>query len=167
MKKILFMVFAAFLMAGTAMAQLPVKKGNMFVNADLSNLNLSFGGGSTSFALGAHGGYFLADNLALMAGLGIGTRSFEGGGSSTDFDINAGARYYFAEQSKGSFFANGLLGVNKWTDLDATFGLTLGAGYALFLNEHVSLEPMVNLQLPFSSGSDVTFSIGGGISVYF
>ncbi len=161
MKKVLFVVFVSFLMVGSTMAQLPISKDNFFVNANTSDFRLSFSDG-TSFNLGAHGGYFLADKLALVGGLTI-----EASDGYNAFGIQAGARYYFLEQSKGSFFASGLLGVRKQKDVDATFGLTLNAGYAIFLNEHVALEPMVNLWLPFSSDYDVIFSIGGGISVYF
>ncbi len=169
MKKIFVMAFAVLISAGTAMAQLPINKGNFFVSANISELDLTFGGG-TDFTLGAGGGYFLADKLALIGGLSISADSQKIGGetySDNSFGLAAGARYFFLEQTKGGFFADGMLGVNKQKDVDAAFRLALGAGYAYFLNEHVALEPMVMLTLPFSSDYDVTFSIGGAISVYF
>ncbi len=161
MKKILFAVAAFFFMAGTAMAQLPLSKGNLFVNADVSNVDISFGD-NTTFTLGANGGYFLADKLALIGGIDFYTTK-----DFNMFGINVGARYYFLEQTKGSFFASGLLGVDKIKNVDATFGLTIDAGYAYFLNQHVALEPKLTLWLPFSKDYDTTFSIGAAISVYF
>ena len=161
MKKVAFIIVCILFMTGSAMAQFPIKKGNVLINANLSDVDLSFGDG-TSFTLNAYGGYFIIDNLAIAGGLGIHAED-----SYNKFSIDAGARYYFLEQSKGSFFAAGLLNVTKYEDVDATFGLKFQGGYAFFVNQHISLEPMVSLWLPFSSGYDVTFSIGGGISIYF
>jgi hypothetical protein len=165
MKKILFVVLAAALMSGTAMAQIPIGKGDFFVNANTSQLDLSFGNG-TNFTLGANGGYFIINKLAIVGGLNIGTQKISGV-SNNHFNLNVGARYHFWEQSKGCLFASALMGVEKYKNISASFAFTLNAGYAFFLTEHIALEPLLTLMLPFNSDYDVTFSIGGGISIYF
>ncbi len=154
-------MLATCLFAGNTMAQLTINKGDFYINASLSNFDLSFGDG-TKFSMASYGGYFIIDKLALTGGLGLNTQK-----DYTSFDLSAGVRYYFLEQSRGSFFGTGLLDLSKITDQDATFGLRFNAGYAFFVKPNVSLEPLVSLWVPFSSGYDVTFSIGGGISVYF
>ncbi len=169
MKKVLLMMIAIVLTAGTAMAQIPTERGNAFVNAHTSDFNLSFGNG-TRFSLGANAGYFVFNNFAVLGGLGVSATKYKENGiefKTNSFNVNVGARFYFAEQNNGKFFASGLFGVDKAKGRDATASLTFNAGYALFLNEHVALEPLVNLWIPFSDGYDVRFSLGAGISVYF
>ncbi len=161
MKKVIFVMLAAFLFTANTMAQHPINKGDFFVNASLSNFDLSFGDG-TSFKMASYGGYFLIDKLALIGGIGLDTRK-----DYTSFDFSAGVRYYFLEQTKGSFFTSGTLDLTKVTDIDATVGMKFNLGYAFFIVPNVSLEPLINLWIPFSSDYDVTFSIAGGISVYF
>ncbi len=159
------MIIAVLLTAGTAMAQIPTEKGNAFINANTSDFTLSFGNGAL-FNIGADAGYFIFNNFAVMGGLSF--MAFKDGDYKTNsFGINAGARFYFLEQSRGKFFASGLFGVDKIKGVDATVSLTFNAGYAFFLTEHVSLEPLVNLWIPFADGYDVRFSLGAGISVYF
>lgn len=170
MKKVVFLVLFTVLSVGTICAQLPLSKGDFYVNANVSNLDLSFSDGTTDFTVGAYGGYFLIDKLALVAGLNVGASSHKVAGEkikTNHFGIDVGVRYYFLEQSKGSFFVGDVLNIYKEKDVDATFGMTLSGGYAFFLNQNVSLEPMLSIWFPFSSDYDITFTIGGGISVYF
>lgn len=169
MKKCLIIALAVLMLAGTSVTAQNTSKGNWLVTASLldlgnisgSGLDMSFGDGS-SFNLGVGGGYFLIDKLALMGEFGM---FFTDGSNAVGMDV--GARYYFAEVGPGSFYAGGLLGFDKWKDADAQFALQLNCGYAFFLNEHVSLDPIIKLNIPFTDGSDVTFHIGGGITVYF
>ena len=164
MKKVVLVSFLLFMSLGSIFAQLPTGKGNFFANTRLTGLEFSTDD-LTSFSIGANGGYFLADKLALVGGLSITTLSF-GGETFSSFGLNAGARYYFAENANGSFFADGLLGLQKADNSDAIVGLTLNGGYAVFLKENIAIEPMATLFLPFSNG-DVTFSLGAGFSIYF
>ena len=159
MKKILSVMLAVFLFTGTTMAQFD--RGNLFVNANVSEVSLSFGG-TTTFSMGAYGGYFLADHLALIGGL-----DFFAFKDYSSFNIAGGVRYYFLETSNGGLFASGLMDIGKSKDVDATVGLRFNGGYAFLLNQHVALEPMATLRLPFADGADVTFTLGAGISVYF
>ena len=151
----------AILFTGTTMAQFPIQKGNMFVNANVSEVELSFSN-TTTFNIGAYGGYFLVDNLALVGGLGFMAQK-----DFNFFNFAAGVRYYFMETSQGSLFASGLMDIDKVKDVDATVGLRLNGGYSFFLNQYVALEPVATLRIPFSDGTDVTFSLGAGISVFF
>ena len=171
MKKLLFAALTSFLMVGAAMGQLPIKKGDVFINANISNFSMNFNDEIT-YAFEANGGYFLFDHLALTGGISFANYWNDARFSITpytisSFGINAGARYYFMERNKGSFFADGLMSLWKLENDDAFFQLQLNAGYAIFLNEHVALEPMITLKVPFREYYDTVFSIGGGISIYF
>ena len=167
MKKAVLVSFFLFISLVTIFAQLPISKRNCFANARLTGLELTLGD-MTSFNFGAGGGYFLADKFALVGGFNIHTQSF-GGNSFSNYGLNLGARYYFAEGAKGSFFADGLLGLQTVEDSAASYGITLDGGYAFFLKENIAIEPMASVFLPFAGGEEsfVTFSIGAGISIYF
>ena len=170
MKKVFLVLLSALMMAGTASAQLPIQRGNILVNTSGSNVTLGFTDSSTSFNLGVSGGYFLANKLALMGGLGFGYWSSGSGDwsySSSSVVFSAGARYYFVELGKGAFFGHGMLNITKVKDVDADLGLNIGAGYAIFLNDRVSLDPMFGISFPFKDGAKAAIAIGGGISVYF
>ena len=158
MKTIFVIVIAAFLTAGTTLAQ-----RTFFINANVSELNMSFTDG-TSINLNGNGGWFLADNFALVGGIGLHSYSNEGYSTST-FGLNAGGRFYFA----GDFFAEGLVNLSKAKDMRGRTGLTLGVGYAYFLNDYVALEPKFNAVVPIApdEGGSTRFGISCGISVYF
>lgn len=161
MRKLLFVLITAFLFAGTTTAQLPLQKGNRFVNANLSDCNITFGN-FTTISIGAYGGTFLEDRIALTGGLDL--YSIDG---YNHFNLAAGVRCYFAEKETGSFFATGLLDIRKSKYSDAVIGLRFNGGHAFFLNQSVALEPMATLWLPFSKGYDITLSLGAGFSIYF
>ena len=161
MRKLLFVLVTAFLFAGTTMAQLPIQKNNFFVNANLSDCNISFGN-FTTITIGVYGGTFIEDRVAITGGLDL--YSID---SYNYFNFAAGVRLYFAEKESGSFFATGLLDIRKSKYSDAVIGLRFNGGHAFFLNQSVALEPMATLWLPFSKGYDMTLSLGAGFSVYF
>ena len=159
MKRLVYLLFtvAALFIAEKASAQ----QRSFFVNANTSEVHMSFGNG-TSFNLYANGGWFLSDNFALVGGLGLYTYS-QNSVSSNQIRLNAGARFYFTD----NLFAQGMLNVSKWKDVDASTALRLGVGYSIFLSDRVALEPMANIVIPFESNRNSSFVIGGGISVYF
>jgi hypothetical protein len=166
MKKVFLITFAAFFMTGMASAQLPIQKGKVFVNANTSYMRINIEEG-LPFYLNANGGYFLVDNFALLVGTSFISFSGKGSYSNYMYELNTGPRYYFARSGKGSFFVNSLLGLSKYQKNDATFSLSLGAGYAIFLNDKVALEPMTTYMIPLDSNYDNSFIIGVGISVFF
>ena len=165
MKKVILVSFLLFMSLGTIFAQLPISRGNFLANARSTRFGLSFSDELTTFDIGANGGFFVIDNLAIMGGLSFTTLSIYDE-SITSLGLNFGARYYFAQSAKGSFFTDGLWNIQKVENVDVSLGFTLDGGYAFFLKDNISIEPMTSLFLPFSNG-DVTFSLGAGISIYF
>ncbi len=175
MKKLFVLTIATVITATAAIAQpTMVSKGNWFLNAGVGNLfstgaelpgmtaaNINFTDGFRFDATG-RGGYFLMDKLALEGVVGLGF-----GDNYTHFALDAGVRYFFFDLGKGGFFADGLIGISTNKGQDAAFALTLDAGYAWFIKENISLEPMAQFWIPFSDGYDFNFSIGAGFSIYF
>jgi len=91
--------------------------------------------GQTMWAVGAEGGYFVMDDLAVKAGLGY--ADYDG---SSVFSYKLGAKYYvignipvqldFTGASSDDFFGD-----------ETPLWLGLQGGYAFFLGENVSIEP--------------------------
>lgn len=116
-------------------------------------------GTNVNFGLSPRVGYFIMDNLAVGAELQFGVSSFnpKGSGSSNSSSVSAllgpFARYYL---EPGIFFQGGFgLGTQSnhfpsgTTTVETKFVITtinLGVGYALFLNDHVAVEPMITYQ---------------------
>ena len=146
--------------------EIPIYKGNAFINASTSNFGITTGGGATSFNLSANGGYFVANRFALVGGLGYNLVSSDFI-SFNSLSIKAGVRYYLVSANNGGLFINSLIDVTKPNDLKAEFGLNIGAGYSFFLNNRMSFEPTVNFVMPFTEGSVNIFVIGGGFSIFF
>lgn len=117
------------------------------------NATTTVGKGS-EFTFTPQFGYFVIDNLALGAGIGLSTSSFKEDGSSdkrtdTEVTFSPFARYYFGP---GVFVHGGIdVGSNKvkysgdfsGEEKESIFGGNIGVGYAIFLNDHVAIEPMV------------------------
>lgn len=114
-----------------------------------------------SFSLAPDAGYFVIDNLAVGAGIGLTISTDNGAGdddtksSSTSIMFSPFVRYYLQQ---GIFF-HGQVGFgsvtskykydgSNTTDTDKTgrFDWALGAGYAYFINDYVAIEPMVGFQ---------------------
>jgi outer membrane protein len=115
-------------------------------------------GKSTDFTLNPNFGYFIIDNLAVGAELGVMLNSYKPentDGKSTETALTFGpfVRYYFPVK----IFLQGSAGIgtsktkddyNGDVDEDkfSIFGSSLGAGYAIMLNDNVALEPMVGYE---------------------
>lgn len=167
-----------------------ISKGTFFFNTNATNIsfnNFSYGakdGGNTSsvtrFGLQATGGYGLAENLALVAGLGFQYGKAQDN-SGTVFSFNGGVRYYFIPH----FYASGMLVLGTMSsgaslDLDDddstggkplkgnTFGFDIGVGYSYFLTPRVAIEPNLSYSIGISNKmmeqefklNSLTFNIG-------
>jgi hypothetical protein len=176
MKKLIIILVAACF-ANTTYAQVPeqLKKGKILIQTDATSVGIRFTNG-VSMNIQGTGGYFVMDKLAIGGGIGLNVESVESTGfdgwgqttsttTSTTFNLGAGARYYFLANSKGGLFASGMFQVAVGSG-DPVFGVNFNGGYAFFLNKYISIEPLMVLDLPFSKGSNVNFSIGAGISIY-
>jgi hypothetical protein len=112
-------------------------------------------GKETIISFGPQVGFFVADNIAVGAGISIESASFKAEGSSgknSEFSLlfSPMARFYLEQ---GVFFQGRFdVGSSKSkesqgsTSVETTQGLTgwaLSAGYAAFLNDYVALEPQL------------------------
>ena len=190
MKKIILTVAAVFAF-GFANAQDKKEssegfsKGDVFVSGAVS-----FGSDKTgdfkenSFEIAPKVGYFVSDNVAIGASVGLSTLKFDNGttdATNSGTSFGAFGRYYFTPASKFSLFAE--LGVD-YTSNDIEFdpesgtvfsssfenkelGFGLGAGLNYFVSSNFSIEAGVAV-LGFSSndnggnGADKTNSFGFG-----
>lgn len=138
--------------------QLPPTTGVQFWTSD----------GTTVFALGAEGGYFIKDDLALKAGLGFMSLSPDGGDGTNSLSYKFGAKYYINSQIPVQLDFTG----STIEDVDAGFGtietpdpfwLGLQAGYAVFLADNFSFEP----SLRYSSSLNSDFADTGILEFRF
>ncbi len=162
MKKLLVMTAAFLLTTIAAIAQPSLSKGDFLVSTRITGADLSIADGNVSFGLGARAGCFIANDFAIMGGLGMDFAK-----DYSRFSIDLGARYYIAHKDNGSFFAGALLGMEKQKDIDSAFALTLEGGYSIFIHDHVALDPMLSLWIPFSKGYDVRCTLGLGFTIFF
>ena len=174
MKKLLLLGMMAFGLAVNAQeANGQTEKGKWLIEANTNfggghaaNTGFSLntldtpGGSVTSWSLGAEGGYFVMDDLAVKVGLGY----RDSGINNTDgtFSYKVGAKYYI----------NSMIPVQL--DLSGTtpegvspMWLGLQGGYAIFLGDNVSIEPGVRYNLGIGDAEDVnTFQFNVGFAVH-
>jgi outer membrane protein len=139
---------------------------------------------STSFTLSPEFGYFVVDNLALGAGIGL-YNTVSKNNAADSKNVNTGiavtpfVRYYL-----GNVFFHGQAGFGSGKNNYERPGFesegkssftnwNLGAGYAIFLNDNVAIEPTLGYQSSAVKydGSDEKSITGGlylrvGIQVY-
>jgi hypothetical protein len=115
-------------------------------------------GKSTSFSFEPKFGYFVINNLVVGGELGLTLSSWKSDGesgkeTSTSLTIGPFVRYYF----QPGIFVEGKYAVGTLKAKDDFFGdveeykyalsgVSLGAGYAYFLNDNIALEPMIGFQ---------------------
>jgi outer membrane protein len=165
MKKTIFTLLVVFASFG-AFAQF--EQGTMLVGGDFgvefTTSKTKFDGQTetngkyTEFSLSPNFGYFVIDNLAVGANLGLSMSSykpegFDGKSTGTSLTFGPFVRYYFPMK----IFLQGSVGIGTMKSKDdfggdvdeekfSLFGTQLGAGYAIMLNDNVALEPMVGFQ---------------------
>lgn len=100
----------------------------------------------TEFSFNPTVGYFFTDALALGLAVDVFTRSVEGNHASTIVGVGPFARYYLPINLffEGYFGLASRRGGNNRADTG--LGYSLGVGYALFLNDHVALEPALRFR---------------------
>ena len=164
MKKIIFAAVAV-LAFGFVNAQEQTAKGKWLIEA-----NTGFGGelagstafglwsqdGNTSWNIGAEGGYFVANNLAVKLGLGYG----DGGNDNSAFAYKVGAKYYVANKFPLEVSYNGTS--YKGLDENPSY-LGLQGGYAWFVGKNVSVEPGIRYNVSLNDDyykSAFQFNIG-------
>lgn len=129
-------------------------KGRMLVGGQLSfNYTPDPDYKGSAFSLNPQFGYFVINNFAVGAGLNYSLQKFNYNNSgdylTTSLQIQPFVRYYF----KPGIFIHGSYGIGagkvsetNTTDYNYSFNLyswTGSAGYAIFLNDNVAIEPML------------------------
>tara|TARA_B100001142_G_scaffold329209_1_gene391688 strand:+ start:445 stop:897 length:453 start_codon:yes stop_codon:yes gene_type:complete len=145
MKKFFTILCAAMLSFGVS-AQ--TDAGNMYLGAT-SNLTLDFGD-TENMNFDALAGYFMMDNLAVMAIL----KYSKAGDADGEFGFGAGVRYYM----------NNIYGQFKYEiPGEDQSEMAIGLGYAAYLNDNVSVEPSFNYIMGDNNGADnnyMTLKVG-------
>lgn len=121
-------------------------KGKWLVEANTGNAMLGTTGfyfasqdGESSYNVGLDGGYFIMDDLAIKAGLGYGGDSAT---STSAFSYRLGAKYYVKSMIPVTLDLTGASGdaVENFAG-ETPMWLGVGAGYAWFIGNNVSIEP--------------------------
>jgi len=120
--------------------------------------------GETTWKIGAEGGYFVIDRLAIKAGVGFADNGGDGPGSSS-FSYKAGVKYYIKDMIPVQVDYSGAS--IKDADENPSY-IGLQAGYAIFLGENVSIEPGIKYNLSMNSDfyEDV-FQVRVGFALHF
>lgn len=160
MKKVILSLLFAVVSMG-AFAQFD--RGTKYVGANLEGTGFGMGySKSTDFFIGlrANAGYFFADQWMALGEFGW---SHQNGNSSVD--LGAGARYYLRQN--GLFFS----GLFKFKHIPGDINnvyLTPEVGYCFYLNDHVSIEPAVYVDMCLNHFKDFTkVGLKIGFGYYF
>jgi outer membrane protein len=176
MNKTIIFVFVALFLCLSATAQ--IEKGNILASGSLGfasskykevdNGTTDYESNSTYFWFMPKGGYFITDAIVVGVGLNLSTGStkYEDDDKfiSSTTAFTPFARYYLPQGYFGHIeFGPGSTS-ETWKSSGSedskekynSFLWTLGVGYAFFLNDHVSVEPMVSYASTTYSDKDNT-----------
>ena len=151
-------------------------KGKWLIEANTGNALLGTTGiylttsdGYTEYNVGLDGGYFVADNLAIKAGLGFGGADSDLGDSESSFSYRLGAKYYIQSMIPVTLDITGASGDAVEFAGETPLWLGIGAGYAWFLGENVSIEPGVryNHSLNEDYSDKGVFQVNVGFALHF
>lgn len=173
MKKIL--LASALGLFGMANAQL--KQGNWMVGSDVMGMKFTNG---LDVRINPKAAYFVADRWAIGAGVGLSVQKPNGTSiTQTNWSIAPFTRYYFTSTEidsmlkNGAFFAEGSAGFGGRNSSSGTttngVELGIGAGYAYFITNNVSLEGMLKLGTTVGGGNttgNADVSLGVGFNIY-
>lgn len=127
--------------------------------------NTSFGltsiDGTTVWSIGAEGGYFVADDLAVKAGLG-----FTDNDGRSVFTYKLGAKYYIIGNIPVQV---DLTGASVEDAVENPLWLGIQGGYALFIADNISVEPGLryNLSLNEDFTDEGVFEFRIGFAFFF
>lgn len=166
MKKLLVVAMMVFGLAANAQetTSSQTAQGKIVIEANTgsatignTSFSLTSSNGNTAWSVGAEGGYFVIDDLAVKAGLGYGDN-----GTTDSFRYKIGAEYYIIGQIPvgvdftGSSYTGG-----------STNWLGLQGGYAYFLGENLSIKPALRYNIGLEDGQKGVFQGLIGFALYF
>ena len=163
MKKLFTILFAGLLTFGLS-AQTDAGSVMLGVSSDATLFSSMTPDATTEFGLDVDGGYFVMDNLAVMAKFGFGSTKTGDADAVGTTKFGAGASYYIS----GNIPVGLMWESEKIGDADATSTLSIKAGYLIMLNEKVGIQPGFTYKME-SVGGEATqsgFVLGGGLSVF-
>ena len=151
-----FLLVLFFTLINTlTVAQDQTQSGTVFFEAGTSqfgdigkkNPNTSFillsSEGSTIYAVGVEGGYFISDNFALKGGLGFTNLDY-----SSYFAYKIGIKYYLGGQFPVQVDLTGATRPNPGgIETPEPFWMGIQGGYAFYLNDNVSFEPALRYNI--------------------
>lgn len=173
MKKIIVAV-SALVLGTTAMAQ--TDQGGWMFGAG-SNLGFTSGkadndaeDATSNLELNARAGYFIIDNLAVGLDVNYGSESTDGV-SSASMGVGPYLRYFLMENK---LFGEAGFQYQSFSfdgeNLGSGSAIGIGAGYAAWLNDNITLEPMVRYQMTSLKPEGADESVKGsnfGVMVNF
>lgn len=160
-------IFIALLLAAVSLgASAQFERGTKYVNASLTGFGIDYQkAGGFHLGIGGGVGYFVADSWMLQGQLGWNHQD-----TANEFNLGLGGRYYL--KSNGFFFGAGLR-YGVWCagtgfPVDHNIYLTPEVGYCFFLNDHVTIEPSVYLDMCMNHFKDYTkFGLKVSFGYYF
>lgn len=165
MKKIILAAIAVMAF-GFANAQEQIAKGKWLVEANTgfgvgniggTSFAFSTSDGETSWNIGAEGGYFVADKLAVKVGLGYGDN-----GHDDAFAYKIGGKYYIVNK-----FPVEISYTSQTMKVYPTLAFVgLQGGYAWFVSKNISVEPGVRYNIGLNNYSD-DFQLNVGFALHF
>lgn len=150
-------------------------KGKWLIEANTGNAMLGTTGiyfassdGSSEYNIGLDGGYFIMDDLAIKAGLGYGGFSPDEGDAASSFSYRLGAKYYVNSMIPVTVDLTGASGEDVYGD-ETPLWLGLGAGYAWFVSNNISIEPGLryNLSLNEDYTDEGVLQFNVGFALHF
>lgn len=164
MKKLFLVASLAlmsFMTAQTSTYPALAKDGfTLGVNSTGINFVTAVDSGVKRTNLGVEGGYFVADKLAAVAGVGYTNTSVKSLGTVTDvFNYTVGAKYYLQNVIPLQVDLNGDDNNNEYVGFQA--------GYAFFASPNFSIEPRARYDIALDGYNRDVFSLGLGFNYFF
>ncbi len=145
-----------FSLAFIAAASSQTDKGTVLLGGSMAYTTTD---GNGSFIATPNVGYFVIDNAVVIGKL---TTIIQEG--STSWAFGPTVRLYFLESNFGSMFGQLGINVGGGTDSKTQVGWEIGGGYAVFLNESIALEGIVNYT---RTGEKGVFALGIGFQIHY
>lgn len=134
-----------------------------------TSLGYSSQGDLKQMSIGAEGGYFVMDNLAVKVGLGYNSAD-NGTTDASGFAYKVGAKYYIMGNIPVQVDYTGASGdLYDFGGDETPSYLGVQAGYAVFLGENVSIEPGIryNASMNDKYTEDGQFQLQVGFALHF
>jgi len=133
-----------------------------------TSLGYSSQGDFKALAIGAEGGYFVMENLALK--LGLGYNSFDDGvNDASGIAYKIGAKYYIMGNIPVQVDYTGASGDLYEFGNETPSYIGIQGGYAIFLGQNVSIEPGIryNASMNDKYTEDGQFQLQVGFALHF